>query len=172
MKKSLLAIAFAMVAMVSSAQVYVGGSLGFDFDGGKELSSTAFNVAPEVGYAFNENFAVGASFDYNSFGATVKLFDEKVKSTTTAWNFKPYVRYTFYNAGILSCFVDGVFNLSGAKDLDENYMGVNVCPGVALSITDNVSVVSRLVALGWNNFKTKEFSFNASFASFGVYYTF
>ena len=40
MKKSLLAIAFAMVAMVGSAQIYVGGSLGLDFAGKDKVSRT------------------------------------------------------------------------------------------------------------------------------------
>lgn len=172
MKKSLLAIAFAMVAMVSSAQVYVGGALGLNVEGGNNLSSTTFSIAPEVGYAFNENLAIGASFDFLNVSAAVKVLDEKVKDNSSSWDLKPYVRYTFYNAGIFSCFVDGVFNLSGVKGADGTYMGFNVCPGVALSVTDNLSVVSRLVSLGWNNFDSKVFGFNASLASFGVYYSF
>lgn len=172
MKKTLLAVAFAMVTMVSSAQVFVGGALGLNVKGGDNVTTTTFQLAPEVGYVLNENLAFGASFDFNSVGVKVKVADNSTKTSSSVWNLKPYVRYTFYNAGVFSCFVDGVFNLSGGKDLNENYMGLNLCPGVALSVTDNISVVSRLVSLGWNNFKTKELAFNASFASFGVYYTF
>ena len=173
MKKSFLAIAFAMVAMVGSAQVYVGGSLGLNVKSGENSSTTNFNIAPEVGYVLNESLAFGASFDYASAsGKTETLLGSDVKSSTFSWDFKPYVRYTFYNAGVFSCFVDGVLNLSGVKDGDDTAVGFNVCPGVAVSVTDNISVVSRVVSLGWNNFDSKVFGFGASVASVGVYYTF
>ena len=45
MKKSLLAIAFAMVTMVGSAQVYVGGSLDLDLAGNKTTSASNFSLS-------------------------------------------------------------------------------------------------------------------------------
>lgn len=172
MKKSLLAIAFAMVAMVSSAQVYVGGGLKANMEKNGNLSNSVFMLAPEVGYALNDNLAFGASFDFTAIGAKVKIGDTKSKSNSSAWSLKPYVRYTFYNAGILSCFVDGVFSVSGAKGGNGTSMGLNLCPGVALSVTENVSVVSRLISLGFRDLGSQSFGFDASFASFGVYYAF
>lgn len=173
MKKSLLAIAFAMVAMVSSAQVYVGGSLNLTSKSGDNSSTTNFTIAPEVGYVYSDNISFGASFDYTSTSAKAEFLGTETKTSSFTWNFQPYVRYTFFNAGILSCFVDGVVELSGVKDSDTNF-GIHACPGIALNVTDNVSLVSRLGKIGWSNANNSTITVNAnaSIASVGVYYTF
>ncbi|MBR3983919.1 MAG: hypothetical protein IKJ92_03045 [Bacteroidaceae bacterium] len=55
-------------------------------------------------------------------------------------------------------------------------IAVYVAPGVALSVTENVSLVSRIGSIGWNNNYGHGNHFglnaNASVASVGVYYTF
>ena len=175
MKKSLLAIAFAMVAMVGSAQVFVGGSLGFGSTKaeGAKYGTTNFGLNPEVGYVLNDSWCIGLPIgvDYTKTAAQ-KLIDA---DGTTTWNVAPYARYTFYKAGILSCFVDGVLGFNGMQGGDTN-VAVYVAPGVALSVTDNISLVSRLGSLGWNNQHGHGNSFglnaNASITSVGVYYTF
>ena len=174
MKKSLLAIAFAMVAMVGSAQVYVGGSLGFDFAGKDNTSATEFGIYPEVGYVLNENFSFGAAFGFGAASAKAEILGVDTKTSTNNWNVTPYARYTFFNSGILSCFVDGVIAISGAKDSDATF-GIFAKPGSALSVTENISLVSHLGSLGWSNANSvNNFGLNAdaSIAKVGVYYTF
>lgn len=173
MRKTLFAVAFAMVAMVSSAQVYVGGALGLKSTSDDNRNASSFTFAPEVGYVLSENVSFGASFNYTSNSTKTEILDAEVKTNTYTWNFNPYVRYTFFNAGILSCFVDGVVSLSGVKD-DDNNFGIYAKPGIALSVTENVSLVSHLGALGWSNANNSTFVLNAdaSIASVGVYYTF
>ena len=173
MRKSFLTLALAMVAMVSSAQVFVGGSLGLTSKSNENTGATTFTIAPEVGYVLSENVSFGASFDYTSNSAKAEVLGVEAKSSSFTWNFQPYVRYTFFNAGALSCFVDGVVGLSGVKDSDTNF-GIHACPGIALNVTENVSLVSRLGAIGWSNVDNSTFTFNAkaSIAEVSVYYTF
>ena len=77
MKKSLLAIAFAMVAMVGSAQVYVGGSLDLDLTGNKTASASNFSLSPEVGYELNENLSIGAALSFSTSSMKIKDTDYK-----------------------------------------------------------------------------------------------
>lgn len=174
MKKSLLAIAFAMVAMVGSAQIYVGGSLGLDFSGKDNSSRTGFGIYPEVGYVLNENLSFGAAFGFGTTSTKSEIAGVETKSSSNNWNFTPYARYTFFNSGIFSCFVDGVIAISGAKNSDATF-GIFAKPGIALSVTENISLVSHLGSLGWSNANSvNNFVLNAdaSIAKVGVYYTF
>lgn len=170
MKKSLLAVAFAMVAMVSSAQIYVGGSLGFNATSNDNVSSNNFGVHPEVGFVMDETLSFGATLDLTTSSSKAGNY----KSSSNSWGFAPYARYTFFNSGILSCFVDGVISISGAKNTDATF-GLYVKPGIALNIADNISLVSHLGKLGWSNAnKNSNFALqaDASIAKVGVYYTF
>lgn len=170
MKKSLLTVAFAMVAMVSSAQFYVGGSLGFKATSDDNYSSTNFNFNPEVGYVLNENISFGAALGFGINNSKQGSY----RSSGNSWEFVPYARYTFFNSGIFSCFVDGVISISGAKNSDATF-GIHAKPGIALSITENISLVSHLGTLGWSNAnKNSNFALeaDASIAKVGVYYTF
>ncbi|MBQ7967739.1 MAG: hypothetical protein IJ290_07490 [Bacteroidaceae bacterium] len=181
MKKSLLVVAFAMVAMVSSAQVFVGGALGFNSDKQKDLEygTTNFYISPEVGYVLSDSWCIGLpiSIEFTKTAAQ-KVLDTK---GTTTWSVSPYARWTFYKNGIFSCFLDGVLGFDGVQGGDTN-IAVYVAPGVALSVTENVSLVSRIGSIGWTNvvevnglrYRGNHFGLNAnaSVASVGVYYTF
>ena len=140
-----------------------------------DYSVSTFTFAPEVGYVLSENVSFGASFNYTSNSTKGELLGAEVKTNSFTWNFNPYVRYTFFNAGILSCFVDGVISLSGVKDDDDTNFGIYAKPGIALNVTENVSLVSYLGVLGWGNVDDNsvfELKADASIASVGVYYTF
>ena len=175
MKKTLLAVAFALFAMASNAQVFVGGGLGFSSAKHEDAkhSSTTFSFSPEVGYVLSETLSIGLPISINtSKTAYQKAWDQE---GTTSWSVAPYARYTFFNSGILSCFVDGVLGFSGVQD-DDTTVSLAVCPGVAVSVADNVSVVTRLGSLGWNNQggDGSYFGLNAdtSISSVSLYYTF
>ena len=60
MKKILMTMVAAVIAVSASAQVYVGGTLGIGVSkvkGGDEV--TTYRVLPEVGYSFNDDWAIG-----------------------------------------------------------------------------------------------------------------
>lgn len=174
MKKSLLAVAFAMVAMASSAQIYVGGMLGFSADKAEnaKYGTTDFNLNPEVGYVLNESWSIGLPIN---IGFEKTAYDKLLKKDgTTTWSVAPYARYTFYKNGILSLFADGILGFNG-KDDDTN-VALSVAPGIALSIAENISLVSRIGSLGWNNQygNGSYFGLNASstLGDISLYYTF
>lgn len=82
MKKTLLAAVMAVFAMTASAQVYVGGQIGFstssvnaDIDGTNSISGTSFKILPEVGYKINDKWAVGIQVGYSQGISAFGTFD-------------------------------------------------------------------------------------------------
>ena len=172
MKKSLLAIAFAMVAMVGSAQVYVGGSLDLDLAGNKTASASNFSLSPEVGYELNENLSIGAVLSFST--SSMKIKDTDYKENGFSWGIAPYARYTFLRNGIFSCFVDGGLSLVDGEDRDLSF-GIYAEPGVALEVTENISIVSHLGNLGlYFVGENTNFGLNAqtTIGSVGIHYIF
>ncbi len=68
--------------MTASAQVYVGGQIGFtsssvnlDMDGTNSVSGTSFKILPEVGYKINDKWAVGIQVGYSKGISAFGTFD-------------------------------------------------------------------------------------------------
>ena len=63
MKKIVLSVIVALIAITANAQVYVGGTFGVGSDkvekAGTEVKNTTFKILPEVGYELNEDWSVG-----------------------------------------------------------------------------------------------------------------
>lgn len=189
MKKSLLAVAFAMVAMVSSAQIYVGGSLGLNstankhsYDGTTTSHSgrNTLTFAPEVGWIMDDTWSFGATLNYTSITNKNKI--SETSNSSSSWSLNPYARYTFYTSGNLSCFADGVLGIGGPSD-NTTKISVAVRPGIALNLTENISLVSTVNLLSYtsviySNNKQKKtdsnfnLSANTSNLAFSLYYTF
>ena len=74
MKKIVLSIIVALIAITANAQVYVGGTFGVGSDKveteGTEVKNTTFKILPEVGYELNEDWSVGTvvGYEYNKSG--------------------------------------------------------------------------------------------------------
>lgn len=70
MKKVVLFAVAAFAAVAMSAQVYLGGSLGFSSsslkiaDGADKLSGSSFQIRPEVGYKLDDKMALGIELGY------------------------------------------------------------------------------------------------------------
>lgn len=161
MKKVILTFALVLTTMVASAQVYVGGGLNFS----KE-ATTKINVNPEVGYAINENWTVGAvlGFDWT-------------KDVETKFNINPYARYTFYKAGNFSFFADGVVELgvNNPNVGDSQFCwGIGVKPGIAYSFTEHICAAAHVGWLGHrdNGGEYTAISVNGNELSFSLYYNF
>ena len=165
-----------MVAVVMDAQVYVGGALGFQtvsYDGDSE---TAFTLKPEVGYNFNEDWALGMAIGYGETGKS----EHKVKT----FIINPYVRYNAVKLDKVTLFLDGAFEYTNTKynSYKINEWGIGVKPGIAVALTDNFSLVSHLGFLGYESSKpdtdgakatnTFGFAIDANSIDFGLYYSF
>ncbi len=191
MKKVILAALVAVASLSASAQVYVGGTLGFNagkaFDGADNV--TKFEIAPEIGYNFNEKWAVGLGIGFTTqngdFDTTEPLLPVpngsgvKYGKSQSAFTIAPYARYTFAKTGIASFFVDGGFQAMFLNDDRGNVWNISVRPGVKLSASEKVDFVAQIAALGYTwasekAGKTSAFGLNVDNTAikFGVYYNF
>lgn len=143
MKKIVMFLFVMMVALSAKAQVYVGGTLGVWHDDG-DVESTSFIISPEIGYNFNEKWAVGGNigFAYNKF--------DDAKST--AFAIAPYARYSYYENKIVRLFVDAGFGISTSKQEDHDALTgfeVGVKPGIAIKLNNKLSLVAKCGFLGY-----------------------
>ncbi len=147
MKKLMLAAAMMVATISASAQVYVGGSLGFDSKKANENADnlTSFSIVPEVGYNLDENWAVGIQLGYASNEASKDF-------TASAFEIAPYARYTFAKSGIASFFVDGGIQFTSlGSDAKGSIFGVGFRPGIKISASNKVDLVAKLGYLGYQS---------------------
>ncbi|MBQ6189589.1 MAG: outer membrane beta-barrel protein [Bacteroidaceae bacterium] len=186
MKKLFLMAFMAICAVSANAQLWIGGSLGYDYDsnyGGAKMH--ALTISPEVGYNLSEKWAIACNIDYNmakiADGAMYDARYDVVLNTSAcvhSFTINPYVRYTFAKAGIASFFVDGGFEggFQKAEDLDAtSIFGIGVQPGVALQISKKVCLVTKLGYLGYRHTDDRNqfgFGVNNETITFGAYYAF
>lgn len=145
MKKIFMIAALAVATLAANAQVYVGGSLGFESaKANKDADALSnFSIMPEIGYNLDENWAVGIQLGYQSQEVNK---DETVSLFTIA----PYARYTFAKTGAASFFVDGgiIFESYGS-DAKGSSFGIGVRPGVNFAVSEKVGVVAKLGYIGY-----------------------
>ena len=172
MKRLVICLFVALVAVGAKAQDwYAGGTL--DIWGGDD--ETSFGIAPEVGYNFNEKWAVGGSL----------LFDHSKSNgvKTNAFALAPYARYTFFRNDVLGLFVEGSIGFSTAGtniDGDKNVNGFQIGfrPGFLFDVTEHFSLVTKIGFLGYrddyyNNYQNGGgLTLRSSNLSIGFYYTF
>ena len=157
MKKIVLMAAFMVATIAASAQVYVGGSLGFEsFKGNKDAkASTTFSILPEIGYNLDEHFAVGIQIGYGStndagFLADGNFAGHKSDKKASVFTIAPYARYTFAKTGIASFFVDGgIEYISYGNDLKGSTFGLGFRPGVKLAASEKVDLIAKLGYFGY-----------------------
>lgn len=202
MKKIMMTLAAAVVAMSASAQVYLGGNIGFNSTSDKtnpaaEKTSTMFQINPEIGYSLNDKWGVGVELGFRT--TTDKTENPSAntsnKATTTRFHIKPYARYQAFSFGKANVFVDGGLNFATESQKDMKAaldFGLFVTPGIAFNVTEKWSIVAKLndmFTLGYHkdaiadvpNAPSAPSQFNANIATggfnvgaltFGVYYNF
>ena len=180
MKKILMTIAAVFATVSMNAQVYLGGSFAFEAWSSQKLagdkSETVFRLLPEIGYNLNDEWAIGTVIGYQS-----DKFNGVNGISETAFTIAPYARYTFAQAGKLSFFVDGGFDFTSATKADWSEIAVGFKPGVAVNLADNVSFVTHLGFIGWdqfnpdgddNNISKFGLDLSGSNLTFGLYFSF
>ena len=143
MKKALLVVAVLMATIAVKAQgIYVGGSLSAWRNTTENFSS--FTIAPEVGYNFNETWAIGAELGYSHD----YMEGFKVNSFAIA----PYVRWSYYENDAVRLFLDGAATVGFNKVKDGEtfkYGQVGLRPGIAVKLNDHFSFVAKYGFLGY-----------------------
>jgi len=186
MKKIILSAIVAVCAISANAQIWAGGSVGFNvgkaFDGADNTS--IFTIAPEVGYNVSDNLAVALAFGFTSQNGAFDangwpLNGVKANKSLSEININPYVRYTFAESGIAKFFVDGGVAFRTLNQDRGSYFGIGVRPGIAIAASEKVSFVTKIGYLGYQFANDKAGKGNAfgmnidnTALSFGVYYNF
>lgn len=182
MKKLFLTLVVALVSVAASAQLYVGGEVGYWRD--YQANQTEFSIAPEVGYNLSDKWALGLSFGYvhNYVGDENHLTDgTKINAVTV----NPYARFTYAKFGPVKLFLDGGFNVDAVKvkDADDSSIawGIGVKPGVSVNLTEKVSFVAHVGFLGFQDADDDiasaykrgfGFDIDGNKLQFGLYYNF
>ena len=170
MKKIVILLFVAMVALSAKAQVYVGGTVSLWHN--DDVDATTFTLNPEVGYNLNEKWAVGGILTFSHS----KLDEGKYN----AFGLAPYARYSYYENKVVRLFIDGGlgFSTQKVKGADAgNGFEIGFKPGIAIKLNDKFSVLAKCGFLGYrddymNAGSGYGFNFTSEDLSFGFHYEF
>ena len=183
MKKFLMTMAAAFVAVTMSAQVYVGGSFGFASYDDSNKSYTAFKFVPEIGYNLDEDMAIGVALGYTQGSTTAAWLLTNPNEDLKTFSIAPYLRYSFAKFGPVTVFADGSFEYAHNDNngVKANAFGLGILPGIAVSLNEKFSFVSHIGRLGYTQSKLdvsgakaqSTFGLDLDNAlTFGLYYNF
>lgn len=187
MKKILTStlLAVASVFAANAGNGFIGGNVGFVHEQTSEYQTNRFTFMPEIGYSFNERWAIGTTIGYDythycGWKTNVHMFD-----------FNPYGRYTYYKSsnGFCSLFIDGTVGIGlGTVDYDGDDSDtavtwqVGLRPGLALHFSEKFSLVTHIGFLGYKGANNTALdagykriggiSYDYNDLTFGFYYTF
>lgn len=189
MKKIMMTLVAAFVAVAASAQVYVGGAVGIGSSkvlGGD--SKMNYEIVPEIGYNITPDWAIGTTI---GFGKGKPVSVQNMDELSSYFKVSPYIRYTFVHTKYVNVFADGAFGYTHynksevAKRQNQDDSGhvwsVGIKPGIAINLNRKVSFVAHVGFLGYKNYKDKARSesenawgvdLDGNNIQFGVYYTF
>lgn len=114
-------------AQVDGGTIITGGSLYFNrfADNEFDIKSTTFNVSPQFGLAFADNFVGGAWFSFSAF------------SDVSSWSVAPFVRYYMKNF-----FLQAQYGYSrtstNSQTIGSSVFGTDL--GYAMFLSDNVAL--------------------------------
>ena len=170
MKKIVILLFVAMVALSAKAQVYVGGTVSLWHN--DDVDAATFTLNPEVGYNLNEKWAVGGILTFSHS----KLDEGKYN----AFGLAPYARYSYYENKVVRLFIDGGlgFSTQKVKGADAvNGFEIGFKPGIAIKLNDKFSVLAKCGFLGYrddymNAGSGYGFNLKSEDLSFGFHYEF
>jgi len=163
MKRVILIIAVLVSGILTaSAQFFVGGSVGFDYDGGKykrgststdRTKSLTFQVAPKGGYYFTDRFGVGLDLGLGYTQRKTPNYsgnDDRIV-TEFDWQVGGFARYNLIGTEKLSLLLEGgvyyIGNKSktktGAVSVDNDPIttfAIIVLPVLSYNLTDRLSI--------------------------------
>ena len=186
MKKMMMTLAAALMAVSMNAQVYVGGNIGFASVSGEQGDDeTVMKILPEFGYNLNDEFAIGTVIGYakSKVGGIIKLSNLGFTNVNSesAFIVAPYVRYTFLKAGKVNLFIDGGVDFTSGSKGDYTALSAGLKPGVAVNLADNISFVAHAGFVGYdmvnpdgdnNNVHAWGLDLGSNNLTFGLYYNF
>jgi hypothetical protein len=132
----LLVSSNAIFAQINQGQWLAGGTIGFNSEKQGDVKATMFNISPDAGYFFINNFAGGLRLDYTS---------TKVKGADDASSFfsvAPFVRYYFLPAAQkVNVFADAAYGFGkGGYDKKQSLNYYSIMAGPAVFLTPNTAL--------------------------------
>lgn len=134
----------------------LGGDAGFTSQKQGDYKTTSFNLAPDAGYFFIDNFAGGLKASISSSKETYNSTDVK----NSGYELAPFVRYYFLPASQkVNLFADASFGFgqnkytSGGVDTKSNFTNLGIKAGPAIFLTPATALE---LALGYNSTKVKD----------------
>ena len=154
---------FSVFYVCSNAQVFVGGTFGFNTSGGSirngntttdKMSAYGFNLMPLAGKFLNEKFAAGIGLNISLTGST-NPGNPEIVSRSSSFGFVPFVRYyaiTFnkfsvYGQGNVGFSISGSSTKVGGTSADgprTNTLSLNVFPGLSYDLNEKLSLETSL----------------------------
>lgn len=142
MKKIMMTLATLFVAACASAQVYIGGGVGFANTSYDHDSKFSWKIAPEVGFQLDKKWDAGISLGYSGVEDKEKVFEVA-----------PYVRYTACSAKIVDFFIEGTIGYEhhdlqhSSSDYDVWEVGLK--PGLKVNLSNHVAFVTKIGFFGY-----------------------
>ncbi|GAB6010519.1 outer membrane beta-barrel protein [Viscerimonas tarda] len=144
-------------------QIWIGGSVGFSSSSTKvgEVSSdyTGYQLVPEFGYVVNDKIGVGINVGFG------QQEDAAGKEQTIV--IAPFVRYSVLKGNVGGLFVDGGIGYTQAKNKDADVKAtgfeVGFRPGVALNVSEKISLTGKFGFLGYESLEFKDGPKGSSF---------
>ena len=174
-------IVSALTLSVSNAQqIFVGGNLGVDYNGGKstfngstndEPSSFSVRFAPMAGYYINDDIAVGLKVKLGyTTDKQLLPFPANVENKTkqTYWGVSAFSRYNVWKLGKFTLSLEGSAGVVGVSTtlttvgiIDDSTgasFSIDVVPLLSYSLTDRVSIESQFnfLNLGFSTGTSKD----------------
>lgn len=167
MKRLFFTLAIVASALICTnaqepGQMWVGGTVGFWSSKVKDADNQiSYKVLPEFGYAINDNVGIGISIGGGHTHSNEFLDFKNSTSgnqSTNYYRINPFLRYAFLKGSMGSLFFDaGVgyehhkINGGGSKT---HLLDVGFKPGVALNVSDKVSLIGKFGFLGYEYTKS------------------
>lgn len=156
-----LAIMLGLATTVSAqevGQIWVGGAVGFNstkIGDGDRVSS--YRIIPEFGYVFSENLGIGIKLGYAHNKAVLGNVNGFL-AAKDAFTVNPFLRYSFLKGDIGGLFIDAgagyTYGKADGDDADKlNAWEVGIRPGVAVKVSDKISLTGKFGFLGYQNQK-------------------
>lgn len=178
MKKFLLVLAFAVISLVSNAQLFVAGSVSANHSSSKKVyvnhetdyhpRYNGFSIAPAVGYMIpgkSYGFGLGLGYAYSSEKKDLS------KDFTNTFDFGPFFRYAYAKFDKITLYVDAKMPVSVAKskeklgsvtyDGDKSFsIGGRLIPGLTYKFNNHILFTTEIGLLSINYNRTKTTSTN------------
>ena len=147
--KRILVISFLFtLSYAASAQIYVGGSIGGSYAKVESTNAKSWTIdfSPEVGYIFNENWAVGGRLNYGkSVSKTDSKYLKETKTDINLFTINPYAVYApihFKNFSI--CAEMGLELAPKQAGVEFTTFGAYITPLLTYSINEHLVLKTEL----------------------------